>query len=313
MLGMKFTAAAVLAMATYMCEPEKSTQSHCQTGSNNSPDGGLTCGVPYDISGPGGAPGHFAGKVIQYVHINAAGLVETDAISQLLFIADYDVANLKVRVQLCRLEIPQVQVPGQPEPTRFQFLPGFFDNLDTVEVDMVKEGETTCSKLGFLPAITLFGVRLTDAMNDALPTDAAGQACPDGGANPVQPACIYDMDADGHPGVTLLAQNLPGIDVKEAYMVIRSWTGTDAIVANDDMILGQANWGLEQLVIGCSLIPMGQTTLRVCNDDERDVARNVNPVLTQVENRPGDYLGVRIPDDYDCKKVIELENTIFGR
>lgn len=313
MLGMKFTLTAVLAMATYMCEPNKSSQGSCQTGSNNAPDGGLTCGVTYDISGPGGTPGHFAGKIIQYVHINAAGLVETDAISELIFIADYDVQNRKVRVQLCQLEIPQVQVPGQPEPTRFEFLPGFFDHLDAVEVDMIKEGNTTCSKLGFAPAITLFGVRLLNPMNDALPTDVTTQSCPDGGTNPVQPACIYDMDADSHPGVTLLAQNLPGIDVKEAYMVIRAWTGTDAIVANDDMILGQANWGLEQLVIGCSLIPMGQTVMRVCNNDERDVARNVNPVLTQVENRPGDYLAVRIPNDYDCKEVIEQEQNIFGR
>jgi hypothetical protein len=31
------------------------------------------------------------------------------------------------------------------------------------------------------------------------------------------------------------------------------------------------------------------------------------------KNRPGDYLGVRIPDDYDSKKVIEQEDAIFGR
>ena len=314
MFGTKACFAVALAMATYMCEPEKENDGNqCQTSTNNQPDGGLQCGVEYDVSDHNGGPGRFAGKVIQYVHINAAGLVETDAISELLFIAEYNVPELTVRVQLCRLEIPAVQVPGQPEPTSFQFLDGFFDNLGAVDVAMHKEGTTTCSRLGFDPAITLFGVRLTDEFNDALPTDVATQTCPDGGANPTQPACIYDMDADGMPGVTLIASNLPGIDVKEAYMVIRSWTGTDAIVASDDLILGQANWGLEQLVVGCSIIPMGQTVMRVCNNDERDVARNVNPVLGQVPNKPGDYMGVRITADYDCDRVIAEEDELFGR
>ncbi len=314
MFGAKMCVSVVLAMATAMCEPARENPgTGCQTSANNQPDGGLQCGLPYDVSDGQGGPGRFAGKVIQYVHINAAGLVETDAISELLFIADYDVTNLTVRVQLCRLEIPSVQVPGQPEPTKFQFLPGFFDNLGAVDVAMHKEGNTTCTRLGFDPAVTLFGVRMMDEFSDTLPVDVATQSCPDGGANPRQSACIYDMDADGRPGVTLLAQNLPGIDVKEAYMVIRSWTGTDAIVAHDDLILGQANWGLEQLVVGCSLIPMGQTQMRVCNNDERDVARNVNPELSQVKDKPGDYMGVRVTADYDCARVIAEEGTLFGR
>lgn len=308
---------AFLAMATNMCSPDTSDNNggNCSVNnSNNEPDGGLVCGEPYDITDGNGGPGVFAAKVTQYVHINAAGIVEADTISRLYMLVAYHVDDdpMFARVQLCKLEIPAVMVPGQPAPTQMTMSQGMFANLEPVDVNLYKEGDTTCSTLSFDPAVTLFGVRLNDDFNDTVPTDTS-MLCPDGGAATHQNPCLWDMDSDGEIAVTLEAKNLPGIDVKEVYMAMRSWTSAEGIVANDDLILGEANWGLEQYAVGCRLIPVGATEERYCNDGEKDVVDNVNPKLGPIEGVPNGYMAVRVPSDMSCEELLSQADDLFGR
>ncbi|MBN2722938.1 MAG: hypothetical protein JXR95_02580 [Deltaproteobacteria bacterium] len=317
MLIFKPVLAVMLAMAVNMCSPENNTNSgdNCSVNnSNNEPDGGLVCGEPYDVSDGQGGPGIFGAKVTQYVHVNAAGIVETDTISKLLMKVEYHVNEepMFARVHLCKLEIPAVMIPGQPAPTQMSMSDTVFDTLEPVDVPLYKEGETTCTGLSFDPAVTLFGVRLNDDFNDDIPVTSTS-VCPDGGAASHQNPCLWDMDNDGEIVITLQAENLPGIDVKEVYMAMRSWTSAEGIVATDDLILGEADWGLEQYAIGCRLIPIGATEERYCNDGEKDVVDNVNPVLGPIEGVPNAYMAVRIPDDMTCEELVMQADNLFGR
>jgi hypothetical protein len=317
MLGIKTCFVIVLAFATYMCEPsaENSEDSTCESNNaNNEPDGGLVCNEPYDISDGVGGPGVFAAKVAQYVHVNAAGIVEADTMSTLIMKVEYHVNEdpMFARVLLCRLEIPAINIPGQPNPTIMSLRESLFQNLEPVDVALEKEGDTTCSILSFDPAVTLFGVRLNDNMNDEVPSNVS-TLCADGGVQANQNPCLYDMDVDGELGVTLDAANLPGIDVTEVYMAMRSWTSTQGIVATNDLILGEAQWGLEQYVLGCRLVPIGATEERICNTGEKDVASNVNPDLSPVEGVANGYMAVRISPEMTCEEIVEQAGDLFGR
>jgi len=317
MFSLKACFAITLAFATYMCEPAKSDDSDSQCSSssaNNEPDGGLQCGESYDVSDGQGGAGVFAAKVTQYVHINAAGIVETDTMSTLLMRVEYHVEAdpMFARVQLCRLEIPAVNIPGQPNPTVMSLRESLFGSLDPVDVALTKEGDTTCSGLAFDPAVTLFGVRLEDDINDAVPYKPQ-ISCPDGGVATHQSPCLWDMDEDGNLGVTLDAQNIPGIEVTEVFMAMRSWTGSRGIVATSDLILGEADWGLEQYVLGCKLIPIGASEERICTEGEREVTENVNPVLGPIDGVANGYMAVRVDAAIECSDIVSQAADLFGR
>jgi hypothetical protein len=94
MHGLKSIFSIILAFGTYMCQPDPASDSgsSCQTNNaNNEPDGGLTCGESFDLSNGQGGPGVFAAKVSQYVHVNSAGIVETDTMSKLFLKIEYHV------------------------------------------------------------------------------------------------------------------------------------------------------------------------------------------------------------------------------
>ncbi|MGM0597579.1 MAG: hypothetical protein ACQES9_11120 [Myxococcota bacterium] len=317
MHGLKSIFSIILAFATYMCEPDPASdlESSCQTNnSNNEPDGGLTCGESFDLSNGQGGPGVFAAKVSQYVHVNSAGIVETDTMSKLFLKIEYHVNEdpMFALVEICRLEIPAVEIPGQPNPAKMTLRPSLFANADKTEVPLTQDGDTTCSTVSTAPAPILFGIRLQDEMNDNVPKNA-DNLCPDGGVERFQSPCIYDMDEDGEPGVTLDAQNIPGIEVTQVFMAMRSWTSTSGLVANSDLILGEADWGLEQYAIGCKLIPVGASEERYCTNEEKEVVDNVNPVLGPIEDTPASFMGVRIAPEMSCTEILENELELFGR
>jgi hypothetical protein len=316
MFSSKLMFSLVFAFATYMCSPtdNETSSSECSSSSNNEPDGGLICDQTYDIADSPGSHGTFAAKVTQYAHVNAAGIIEVDTISPLYLLIEYHVEAdpMYARVKLCKLEIPQIQIPGQPAPTKLTLSDAIFDNSSWVEVPLTKEGNTTCSQLAFDPAVSLFGVRLNDDMDDPIPTDPSN-LCSDGGAAEHQNPCIWDMDGDGENGVTFTAENLPGIEVTEIYMVMRSWTSSNGIVATDDLILGEADWSLEQWGVGCKLIPIGATEERYCNPEEKTVVDNVNPQLGPVEDKMSDFMAVRVDPTITCDEIVQQADDLFGR
>ena len=82
-------------------------------------DGGLQCGQPFQLNEVDGqghvvGPGLFGIKVVEYVHVNAGGIVETDTISVLLMLASFDQKegsqDLDLGIQLCQIQIPKVDL-----------------------------------------------------------------------------------------------------------------------------------------------------------------------------------------------------------
>lgn len=297
---------------------------------NNNPsgvDGGLQCGLPFELNetdnnGNVIGPGAFGVKVVEYVHVNAAGIVETDTISVLLFLAyiDYhpETPDAELGVQLCQIQIPQVDIPGQPEPTIFRTLPEMMPNIPIAWVHADLSGTTTCESFTSDKAITIIGACLEDELEDDLP--AVDAVCP-GTLDPnekdtycqTQPNCNYDVDMDGYVAATLEAENLPGLDVDLVFANMRSWVAMDGFVATDDMILGNATFDLRVHPLGCRLTPLGGGDQRDCNSEELKIVTRINPDITQTPGQDSTFIAVRIDSDLTCEELIERELEIFGR
>ncbi len=260
-------------------------------------DGGLQCGQPFQLNEVDGqghvvGPGLFGIKVVEYVHVNAGGIVETDTISVLLMLASFDQKegsqDLDLGIQLCQIQIPKVDIPGQPEPTVFQTLPELLPNIPFTMVKGSLSGDKTCDSFSSEKAVTVMGGCLGDPIEDPLPDDPAGQAC-SGTFDTSQKdsycdgksGCIYDVDLDGYPGATLTAENVPGLDVDLVFTVMRSWVELEGMVATSDLLLGTARFDLVVAPFGCRLTPMGGGDQRDCNADELTIVAKINPDITQ--------------------------------
>jgi hypothetical protein len=289
-------------------------------------DGGLQCGLPFELNETDGngnviGPGVFGVKVVEYVHVNAAGIVETDTISILLVLAyvDYRPATLDadVGIQLCQIQVPKVDIPGQPEPTVFKTLPQMLPNIPRVMVRAWVSGNTTCETFDSDPAVTVIGACLQDQLNDELPVSPT---CP-GAFDPAdkdtycdtRAGCIFDLDADGFPATTLEAENVPGLDVDLVFASMRSWVSMAGMVASSDLILGTANFDLTVMPFGCRLIPLGGGEQRECNAEEVNIVAKINPDITQTPGQDSTFMAVRVRSDMTCEELIEDELEIFGR
>ncbi len=289
-------------------------------------DGGLQCGDPFnlnetDFQGTTIGPGIFGVKVVEYVHVNAAGIVSTDTISILLFLAeidhDPDRNDALVSVQLCQIQIPKVDIPGQPEPTSFEVLPEMMPNLPVRIVRAELSGNTTCETFVTEKAITIIGACLENELEDDLP---GLETCP-GDFDTSQKntycdtrsACSYDVDLDEFPAATLEAQNLPGLDVDLVFANMRSWVSMNGMVATSDLILGIAEFDLVVNPIGCLITPLGGGAPRLCNKEELKVVTRVNPDITQTPGQDSTFMAVRLDSGATCQDVIDKELEIFGR
>lgn len=317
------------ALALAACGTTGGDDSCQQQNPNPDQDGGLVCGVPFELNetdsqGNVTGPGVFGVKVVEYVHVNAAGIVETDTISTLLVLGyvDYhpETLDADIGIQLCKIQIPKVEIPGQPEPTVFSTLPAMLPNIPRVAIRADISGNTTCEQFVSEKAITVIGACLEDELNDSLPSDAASQAC-SGAFDPAQKDtycegksnCMYDLDQDGLPATTLTAENVPGLDVDLVYGTMRSWISMEGLVATNDLILGVAYWSLELQVVGCRLVPLGGGNMRECNTDEIDIVAQINPDLTQTPGQDSTFQAVRVDPNITCFELIDRELEIFGR
>lgn len=292
-------------------------------------DGGLVCGLPFELNetdhqGVVTGPGVFGVKVVEYVHVNAAGIVETDTISTLLVLAyvDYHAETLDadIGIQLCQIQIPKVEIPGQPDPTVFSTLPEMLPNIPRVAIRADISGDTTCEQFVSEKAITVIGACLSDVLNDPLPNNPATQTCPGTFTSELKETfcegkagCMYDLDLDGLPATTLTAENVPGLDVDLVYGTMRSWISMEGLVATNDLILGVAYWSLELQIVGCRLVPLGGGAMRECNTSEIDIVSQINPDLTQTPGQDSTFQAVRVPSDISCFELIDREMEIFGR
>ena len=292
-------------------------------------DGGLQCGQPFQLNQVDGqgqvvGPGLFGIKVVEYVHVNAGGIVETDTITVLLMLASFHQQegsrDLDVAIQFCDIQIPKVDIPGQPAPATFETLPDLMPNVPSARIKATLSGDKTCDSFVMERAIGIIGGCLADSLEDPLPDDPVGGVCPgtfdisqkdtfcDGKAG-----CMYDVDLDGYPGSTLVAHNIPGLDVDLVFAVMRSWVQLEGMVATSDLLLGTAHFDLLVAPFGCRLTPMGGGDQRDCTADELQIVAKINPDITQTPGQDSTFVAVRVSQDTDCQYIIDHELEVFGR
>jgi len=276
-------------------------------------DGGIQCDLPFDPRDPGETSGRFAVKVVQYIHVNAAGIVETDTIGSAIGYADleYEPATGEglFTLKMCDLLVPKMEIPGQPLPTVFTVRRETLELVQPAQTPFTLTDERTCAGFVTGPAVVLVAVRLTDDLLDPLPSDAANETCP----GPQALNCLYDVDLDAKPAATVIAENVPGLEVDEVYATLRAWVAFDGLVGRPDLLLGTATFGLDLAVVGCRIEPLGGGAKRACNESELGVLAQVTPAFDQTTGIESSFQAVRVAPDTDCPTVITQADTLFGR
>lgn len=276
-------------------------------------DGGIQCNLPFDPRETGESSGRFAVKVVQYIHINAAGIVESDTIGSAIGYADleYDptTGDGQMTLKMCELLVPKMEIPGQPEPTIFTIRHQTMELVEPGVTPFTLTGEHTCAGFVTGPAVILVAVRLSDHLLDPLPHDAESQTCP----GPEALNCLFDVDLDAKPAATIGAENVPGLEVDEIYATLRAWVALDGLVGRPDLLLGTATFGLDLAVVGCRIEPFGGGDKRACNDTELSVLAQVTPTFDQTPGTDSSFQAVRVPPDTNCPTIITQADTLFGR
>lgn len=276
-------------------------------------DGGVRCDEPFSLEAESGAPARFAVKVVQYMHMSSAGLVETDTLGGAVGWADFVVepgaTTGRMELKLCHLEVPKIEIPGQPAASSLELEPGALDYVPPAPAAFALEGLATCDGFVTEPSVVLVAARLVDGLRDPLPSDATTQTCP----SELATGCMFDQDKDGKPAVTFIAHNFPALAVDEIYATLRSWVSFDGLVARPDLLLGTAFFGLEISVVGCRLEPLGGGDLRDCSPEEQDVIARITPSITQNLDLDSTFLAVRVPPETGCAEVIAQADRLFGR
>lgn len=305
-------AASLAALAACSPAGERETCAN-QDAPLPSVDGGIQCDQPFAVTQPDGAPGRYAVKVVQYLHMSSAGLVEADTIGSAIGWADYVVepgaSEGRMELKLCHLEVPKILIPGQPLASSLELVPGALDYVPPAPAPFTVSGWRTCDTYLTEPSVVLVAARLVNGLEDPLPWDAATQTCPSEQAT----GCLFDQDKDGKPAVTFIASNFPALPVDEIYATLRSWVLMDGIAATPDLLLGTAYFGLEISVVGCRIAPLGGGDLRLCNADEADVISQITPTITQNPDIESTFLAVRVDPSTDCGDVISEADRLFGR
>jgi hypothetical protein len=248
------------------------------------------------------------------MHINASGLVDTEAAAELLLLLKVTQQGRDVSVVAtpCGLQIPDIPVAGQDKPVHFELSPALIESVQPVTGTGELDGDRTCATVTCHPITLLIGARM--GPSGALPeADAGGSfnACLPSTAScydAITSMCACDQEQDGKPGATLTASNVPGVPLEEVYVNIRTTFSLSGQVWSSDRIQGEVAATLEQGILGCA--KAGDTP---CSAGETQLVKNLNPKITQSEQDPSTFRGVRVDDDMTCAELQEMRDVIFGR
>lgn len=230
-------------------------------------------------------PGELTGKWAQLVVTSSLadvpfeGTVTTTTSSMLLIDVTHTGDQLQLRTSTCAVNmnstsnsvetiIPPAFVTGLPETTR--------------------SGSTTLDASGnlqvSLPYFTeVFGARLTDIENEALPTSSSDPR-------------VYDQDNDGNPGMTV---SISGIISGDIYIVQRGRNSlTSSVSADKSRWDGLVQWDNEQVTLGAS----------------NSILTSVSPEATVDPNANNSFFRTtRVNAAMDCATVVSTAEQLFAR
>ena len=267
-------------------------------------------GAAFDINGTAGV------LATLNVHINAGGLVDTDAAAELLLLMQVTQTGRDVAVVAtpCGLTIPDIPVAGQDRPIHFELPAALIASVEPVAGTGDLDGDRTCATVKCHPITLLIGARMSPPSAGKLPeADATGSfnACLPSTAScydAITSQCACDQELDGHPGATLVASNVPVVPLEQVYVNLRTTFSLEGQVWSSDRIEGEVVASLEQAILGC-----GKAQGIACSAGETLLVKNLNPRITQSEQDPSVFRGVRVDDDLTCADLVAMRDVIFGR
>jgi hypothetical protein len=255
------------------------------------------------------------------VHVDAGGLIEVDTTTKLLFAMDLaqDGTDLAVAATLCRVLIPNIPLAGQELPIAFDVPDATIASVPTVRGSAaLSSPDQSCAQLDSQPITLVIGARLEPAALATAPlpaVDATGTtfpACAPSAAALCADAtgidCACDQEGDGQPGLTLLAHNVPAVDLEGVFVTLRTQFSLHGRVHTSDLAKGRIDASIETAVLGCSLIGGAP-----CTDINVRTVQTLNPVITAAADNPSTFRSVRIPDTMTCAEIIAGEGMLFPR
>jgi len=287
----------------------------CASGNSSEPDGGpggSQCqgGGSFDVNG------RMAVLASLTVHINAQGLVDTDATAALLLGLDVvqNGEDVEVVAELCDLAIPDVPVSGQERPVHFEPGPGLLASVHPVSGTGQVDGLQTCATFTSDPITLLIGARMTPPQSGIMPeADSSGAfttclPATAGCYEAITTNCVCDQEDDGHPGATLRASNVPAVPLEQVFVDLRTTFSLAGQVWSSDLILGEVDASLEQGILGCR--KAGDVP---CNSGEVGLVKNLNPDITKSEEEPSTFRAVRVPGGTTCAEILAMRDDLFPR
>jgi hypothetical protein len=254
------------------------------------------------------------------VHVNASGLVETDTTAELL-IAMNIVQNgteVQVTAEACSIEIPGVPIEGQDQPITFEVPEATISSVAGVTGSATLSSPNhTCADFESSELVLVIGARLDESQIATAPLPSADDegnfpSCAPSADTSCDLAigsnCACDQESDTKPGATLLAHNVPAVNLDEVYVSLRTTFSLSGQVYSSDLVLGTIDPTLELGILGCHISGGDQ-----CSAAQVRTVATLNPEVTQQPGNPSLFRAVRVGDATTCAEIVAQRDELFPR
>lgn len=269
-------------------------------------------GGTFDINGRVGV------LAVLNVHVNASGLVETDTTAELLLAMDVvqTGTDVEVTAELCSIDIPDVPIAGQDKPIQFDVPSETVASVGTVVGGAtLSSPNETCAEFSSQQFTIVMGAILDPIETALLPqADENGDfsyCAPDATTScalAIGVNCACDQEGDGSAGMTLLASNVPAVNLDKVYATLRTQFSLSGEVHSSDLIIGEIVASMEQGILGCHLAAGSD-----CSPDQIGAVKNLNPTITQQPGNASRFRAVRVDAETPCSYVIDNKDELFPR
>lgn len=156
----------------------------------------------------------------------------------------------------------------------------FIDSVEYAARTLAVQAVGAQTQLAFPKVYEVRGAKLTDPVNEALPTTADDPR-------------VYDQDKDGKPGVTV---QVKGLLDGQIWLVQRGWqAGTCTL--GDTFCDGLLQWGDEQKVLG----------------SDNALLKNPNPSTVHPDAAKSYFRSTRLPTGLTCDEIVAQRDKLFAR
>jgi hypothetical protein len=120
--------------------------------------------------------------------------------------------------------------------------------------------------------------------------------------------CACDQESDGKPGISLIARNVPAVDLDQIFVTLRTVFALHGKVHTTDLVKGRIDASLDTGILECQLLDGSPCTVMNLR-----LVQALHPVITPQLANPSTFRAVRVPDTLTCADVIATEGMLFPR